>query len=159
LILNGGAVTSEILSEVHVPTVGSFDGLANVRTAPEELWFVDNFNPQALRTSLFAGASLSPKSADGSFDMGIGGGLVSDGDVHFQVSFLASPDIAAGIQTITLNFGTDASVGAVAIGADGVHLPFSNDSYTLNMIPEPGTALLMGLGLAGLAAAGGRRRR
>ena len=37
-----------------------------------------------------------------------------------------------------------------------VDLGTTNDSVTLTVVPEPGTALLMGLGLAGLGFAGRR---
>lgn len=49
--------------------------------------------------------------------------------------------------------GTNAPVGLLD---DNVAYAFDIDQVTLNPIPEPGTALLFGLGLAGLAAAGRR---
>ena len=51
---------------------------------------------------------------------------------------------------------SDAASGAVAIGAGGNEIPFTNATYALSVIPEPGTALLMGLGLAGYLV---RRKR
>ena len=38
-----------------------------------------------------------------------------------------------------------------AIGDAGAVLDFTDASYSFSVVPEPGTALLMGLGLAGLA--------
>lgn len=49
--------------------------------------------------------------------------------------------------------GTSAPAGLLD---DDVAYTFDIDQVSLNPIPEPGTALLMGLGLAGLAAAGRR---
>ena len=40
----------------------------------------------------------------------------------------------------------------LALRTGGATAGFSNDSLTITVVPEPGTALLMGLGLAGLAA-------
>ena len=68
----------------------------------------------------------------------------------------ATERILSAAADFTLDFGTFANLGEVAVGDGGAILPFYNDSYNLTVIPEPGTALLMGLGLAGLAT---QRRR
>lgn len=53
----------------------------------------------------------------------------------------------------TLQFGTNAPAG---LTDDDVAYTISIDQVSLLPVPEPGTALLFGLGLAGLAAAGRR---
>jgi hypothetical protein len=76
--------------------------------------------------------------------------------VQFRISFEATP---AAIETVphTRVFGEQAEFGQVAIGNGGEVLgTYQSDSFSFSVIPEPGTALLMGLGLAGLAA---QRRR
>ena len=86
-----------------------------------------------------------------------GGGVedLASGDVHFRVTYrLNTLGIGPAPQNLTLSFGTLAQFGHVAIDRFGNELPFNNATFALTIVPEPGTALLMGLGLAGLAAAG-----
>lgn len=151
----GGAVASSAFSTAFVPGTGSLGGLPNIRTAPTEIGTPPPIsNPR--RVQLFDGVSLSASDGDGSLDTGVDGDLVGNGDVHFRVQFQAVAGLT-GItgNAVTLNFGTG-PFGNVAIGVGGVVVPFQNASYTVGVVPEPGTALLMGLGLAGLAAKGRR---
>lgn len=154
----GGAVTSSIFNTVAVPGTPNtaFGGLGNTLTAPEERGFFDPiaFDREEKRVMLFDGIALAAATGDGSNDVGIGGGFTGEGDVHFQITFEATP-VQAAARAFTLDFGTMLDLGAGAIGDGGSLLSFGNTQYALTVIPEPGTALLMGLGLAGLAA---RRR-
>ncbi|MFK7896303.1 MAG: PEP-CTERM sorting domain-containing protein [Myxococcota bacterium] len=154
LVLSGGSVAAEVFSDVFVAGTGSFNGLGNLRAAPvEQGQGSPIFDP--LRTSLFAGASLSSVNADGTLDTGINGLQTNGNDVHFQVQFTAQAGLTGiDANTVTLNFGVG-EFGSAAIGAGGQILAFNNASVDITVVPEPGTALLMGLGLAGLAA---RRR-
>ena len=59
----------------------------------------------------------------------------------------------AGFQdVVNVQFATDAPAGAGLVTLDF-------DLVSLNPVPEPGTALLMGLGLAGLSRAGRKEKR
>lgn len=150
----GGAVAVSVLNtslETDPELVG-VGGLENIRTAPTEIGAGAPFN-NPRRLVLFEGVALTPSNGDGSLDVGIGGGTVGSGDVHFRVSFRAVTALTA--RDVTLRIGVG-EFGNSAIGAGGIDLPFDNASFTVNVIPEPGTALLMGLGLAGLAARGRR---
>ncbi|MCR9095867.1 MAG: PEP-CTERM sorting domain-containing protein [bacterium] len=95
-------------------------------------------------------------------------GAVDNGDnvVLFDgVSTGTTTGAGPEVFTLTLDVGTTGS-GVLEIGAiesfgdafvsnvDGTSFPTTTVAY--NIVPEPGTALLMGLGLAGLAAAGRR---
>ncbi|MFK7896304.1 MAG: PEP-CTERM sorting domain-containing protein [Myxococcota bacterium] len=155
LVLSGGVVASSVFSTAFVPGgVGGVGGLANLRTAPTEQGRRPPFM-DPLRTSLFLGAALASSNGDGTLDSGIAGGQTNGGDVHLQVQFTAQAGLTGiDANTVTLNFGTG-EFGSAAIGANGQILAFSNASVDITVVPEPGTALLMGLGLAGLAA---RRR-
>ena len=107
---------------------------------------------------LFGGISTTPTNGDGTFDTGIDGNFTDGSDVHLQVTFSA--------QSLGATPGSPATVDLVfGIGQQGFDVQgtsgslagdWNNAAYTVTIVPEPGTALLMGLGLAGLA--GARRR-
>ncbi len=89
------------------------------------------------------------------------GGTANTGEVD------ESPDGTAGAPQFRLVFraiggAADLTIGALEeygdalIIAGGARGQSNNAVLAINVIPEPGTALLMGLGLAGLAAAGRR---
>jgi hypothetical protein len=125
-------------------------GLSNTE-APggSENYIVNQLNPQAYTTALFQGISTSSAAGNGSDDLGIGGTLVSGGDVHFQVTFVASRLTGQPAATSTMSFNV------LTVRAGGASSTESA-TFDVTVVPEPGTALLMGLGLAGLAA---NRRR
>lgn len=114
-------------------------------TTGEEIFAINQFTPQAYTTSLFEGVGVAAAAGDGSADLGINGAAAHpSGDVHFQVTFSnAAESIATTFATLSFN--------VLSIYAGGTNST-SSATYALTVIPEPGTALLMGLGLAGLAA-------
>jgi len=101
---------------------------------------------------LVQSVSTTGRAGNGARDPGLDG-TVNGGDAQFRVVFTIT-----GLGTTTLNIGTNANptLGNVVVLAGGVSELATNANVVLNVIPEPGTALLMGLGLAGLAAAGRR---
>ncbi len=155
LALAGGTSVSSILNYVDIPTVGVLplgSGVDNQTGGPQEQYVINHLNPQAYTTNLFGGVRTSGHTGDGNLDHGIGSTLVSGGDIHFQVTFInvlpssyAGPDLST-----TLNFDL------LLLDLNGDTIAASGDTFNLTMVPEPGTALLMGLGLAGLATT--RRR-
>ena len=115
------------------------------------------FNERFVR--LFGGVSILPLNGDGTNDSGIAGlQTTPGGDVHLQVSFTAQAlGAAAGSPaTVDLVFGIGQQGFDVVSPTGSLSGIWNNANYTVTIVPEPGTALLMGLGLAGLA---GVRRR
>lgn len=139
------------------PVVGDANALYNIRTAPVNVWALSLLNPQPVRTSLFAGADTNGHNGDGTTDNGPFGQTGAAG-IHFRVSYklvIANSGPVQPIQNLNLNFGTMADQGHTVVDSLGQDIAFNNAQYALTVAPEPGTALLMGLGLAALAA---RRR-
>ena len=139
-----------------VPSFGVLnnnDGLGNSTVAGVESGAPFPFN-QELRAVLFNGIGTSAATGTGNDDAGVGGGLTGVGsDIHIQVSFQVQSLGATPLSptAVTLEFGTG-QFGNEAVGTGGSTLAFTNATSTLTIVPEPGTALLMGLGLAGLAS-------
>lgn len=153
IALDGGVVVPVAYQADVGGTI--FGGLTNEQVpggAPVELFSVNNINPEAYRTLLFGGVSTAPVNgavaglADGAGDSGVDGNLVHGvpGDVHFRVTFRNVADFIDDRST-TFQFNV------TGIGDGGATIAGTGDSFAIRVIPEPGTALLMGLGLAGLA--------
>ena len=153
----GGTVGDQVFSVFNDGTTG-FGGLDNIRagTGPVEQWNFDPFDKEELRVSFIESASIGGTNGNGSLDIGAFGGLVSGGDIHFQLQFVATNLPSAPPAAFNLIFGENAQYGAGAVDSTGAIVPFGNATHYVQVVPEPGTALLMGLGLAGLA---GVRRR
>lgn len=159
LSYGSGAVTSSIFNTTRFPGTPNqaFGGLGNTLATPVERGFFNpiTFEREEKRVMVFDGVNTASATGTGADDVGINGLYTGSGDIHFQVTFQATP-VQAAARVFTLDFGTMVDLGAGAIGDGGALLPFGNAQYALTVIPEPGTALLMGLGLAGLAT---QRRR
>lgn len=115
---------------------------------------------------LVGAVALDPADGDGSLAIGVDGRTLSHGDVHFRVTFRATA--LAQDALLHLDFGTgsasgsgpDSEWGVGLVGASGSSYAFRDAFYdvTVLAIPEPGTALAPGFGLALLAIRSPRRR-
>ncbi len=98
--------------------------------------------PLAPYVKIFEGQAGFPFSSTGELDYGVHG--VESGP-QFQLVFRA---VSAGITTVEI--GIHPELGDIAGGLSPI--VSNNASLTITVVPEPGTALLIGFGLAGLAA-------
>ena len=141
-----GTSAGQVLSTLSSGGAG-FGGI-DISAGPVQNFFVSNQNPQANTTNLGTYIGTTGVNSSGANDTGIAGNSISGGDVHFQVTFVntwADFNSGTGHKNVTLNFGL------TGVGALGASLPASGETFSLTVVPEPGTALLMGIGLAGLA--------
>ncbi len=129
-ILTNGTATVVPTSIFNFAPSVPFGGLANSASGVEEAPAAGIRSGTSI--NLFQGVSVSPAAGAG--------------PEAFQVTFVAG---APGVTTVDI--GAFASYSDAYSGGDNGMNPASVE---VTVIPEPGTALLMGLGLAGLAAAG-----
>lgn len=147
LQLAGGTSVSESLGTDPVPGTVPVQGAIqnNNGTTPVERYSINHLAPQAYTVNMFDGISATGATGDGSTDYGIGGTYVTGGDIHFQVTLQNVGNGSAASSLANLQFSL------LALDFQGNSIAATGDTFALTVIPEPGTALLMGLGLAGLA--------
>ena len=117
----------------------------NNGTTAVERYSINHLNPQAYTVNMFDGIRVAGADGDGLTDYGIGGALVTSNDIHFQVTLDNVGNGSAASTVANLQFSV------LSLDFEGNSIASTGDTFTLTVVPEPGTALLMGLGLAGLA--------
>jgi hypothetical protein len=132
--------TSEtVLHTTIIPSFGSFGGLTNLE-------FAAGVNDTSIQ---------GPGQEDTFLSILGFGGAGSDGTTEGpQFTIVYNVIGGAGTSTV-LRVGTFANYADAFSGASADNI-VNNAQVAITVVPEPGTALLMGLGLAGLAAAGRR---
>jgi hypothetical protein len=141
-LVSGEAVGTYLNNVCYAPGA-CFNGLTNLAAGP----LVESSigaNGNRIQIALSAGL-VTVFGASPSVDQGLD---LAEGSAQFTVTFTAKE--SASIQVGTSYQGD----GVILPNGDSVQA--QGATFELTVVPEPGTALLMGLGLAGLAAAGRR---
>jgi hypothetical protein len=147
---SGGAVTHSIALSGSIPADGFFvlaDGLADGTTLVPEVDLIGSFDFQNGPDSIVL------RSGDGVLDA-VGYGVFAAGDV-FAGEGSPAPGAPAGASVARVFADVDGGDNAADFAVLATPTPGTGD---LAPVPEPGTALLVGLGLAGLGASGRRPR-
>jgi len=147
----GGASSESVFNEIRHMDI-SLGGITNSWREPfEQISQERNADQQwadfGLAVQMMGAITLSPASGDGSLDVGLGGGLVGQGDHHIRVMFEAVSLLDS--TELTLNFGVgnptcqidvslcDGHRGAVVLGEGGRPLLFENASLLVSILADP----------------------
>jgi len=146
---SGGNSSTSVLNAIC--SGGScFGGIPNATQPTLVFDVVNNENV----VNAVAAAASADSAGNGNTDVSAIDDTMLTGDAgqaHARVTF----SLTGLTGTSVIGIGKVASFDAVS-NAGGESIPTINTDLTINVVPEPGTVLLMGLGLAGLAAAGRR---
>ena len=130
--------STTLLYETCIPTFGCFNGMSNLESGVRSQNGVEGPGQEDTFLSIL---STTPATGDGSLDP------IPQFRLVYDV-------IAASSFSTTMNIGTFSEYADAYSEAGGDNI-VNNASVGISVVPEPSTALLMGLGLATLAA--GRR--
>ena len=145
--VTGGQAAQTHLNEFCFAGPGCFNGVATINNAfynPNDLGASFNAGDDSFLAINVAGAAFAANS--GAVDLGVANDTttVTPSPIDAIINLVAN---VVGVHQITVG-------GSWSDGVGVFDLATTTFTLTVLPIPEPGTALLMGLGLAGLAAAG-----
>lgn len=144
---HSGEAISKYLTTVCIAPGSCFGGLDNLNAGALE---ETEIGSRGKRIQFAISASLVGFTNTGDTDQGLDG---VEGSSQFRILFEA---IAPGITTILLDTSYQ---GDAVILTDPVRtIAGIGSTFTIRVVPEPGTAILMGLGLIGLATSGRSKR-
>jgi hypothetical protein len=141
-----GQSVASINNSICVPASGCFGGLANTLANP---LVETEIGTSGSRVLIFNGVGLTATNSNPE-DPGLDG-VPGGNDAQIRITFRA---VAPG--TAFIDFGTGYN-GDGEVLEGGVTDTSQNTRIAITVVPEPGTVLLMGLGLVGLAGAGRRK--
>ena len=147
----GAIVTSGVSADQHfvqscgTQCLGGIVSNPNPFFDPTDLSQSGAYTPGDDSVTIVSALSFPETTGTGALDPGLAGVIGSHDPNDVFITFTADT-LGSHLLTIGGEFSQS-----------GEQLITSTATFTVNVIPEPGTALLTGLGLAGLAAAGRRR--
>ncbi len=150
------AISESILVGIGTGPGTGLGGLFNIHSAgggapfAEQEVFVGLGNPVFVgyESEFFGGIRLTPTAGNGSLDQGIVTGTAGDPQFRIVMDVVGAPG-----DTTTMNVGTYVRYLDAYCGNVDCEFGVSNSintSVSITIVPEPSTALLIGLGLAGL---------
>ena len=129
---------------------------------------IPNFGGAATPTGAVFGLDLGGGIIINALTNALAGPVDNGTDLLLFNGVTTGATTSAGPETFELTLQYNGGSGSIEVGAissfgdayvssvDGTSAPTTTVAYSAAVIPEPGTALLMGLGLVGLATAGRR---
>lgn len=141
-----GSAVSSIFHDFANPTVGAFGGIPNVEAGALN---EDAIGINGNRVSILNAIDFAPHS-ENPLDPGLDG-VVGGGDGQFRVRFRIV-GVGQTVLTIDTRYSGDAVVyrGGRIGNSNTVQVVFPVEGLPY-VVPEPGTAVLLGVGLVGLA--------
>ena len=138
-------ISETVLSSICIPGPGCFGGLTNAYGGYGGYTFEERAVGPGVEAEFLAAYATAPAGGDGSIDPGVVTGV--PGDAQFRIVF----------DVVGVFFSTTVQIGTFAEYLDGYQgtedAMVVNTSVVIAVIPEPSAALLVGIGLAGLASA------
>jgi len=144
----GSSISASFFNSVCYGANACFYGLTNL--VGTSITFQETASGPNQEVAFMVGLGTSAAQGDGSLDQAPDGS--GSGAPQFQIVFDA---IGAPGSSTTMDIGTFLPFGDLYTGT--VDSNSTNTAVSITIVPEPGTAILMGLGLAGLAGAGRRK--
>ena len=148
--VTGGAAAQTYLNQFCFAGSGCFNGLP---VSDSGFWsphdFTLNFYPGEDRLVAIRAGGATFSANDGSVDLGVANDIANatpsaiDSTIHLIATVVGVHELTVG--------------GSWSDGVDWFALAPSTFTLTVLPIPEPGTALLLGLGLTGLTTSGRRK--
>jgi len=145
--VTGGQAAHTYLNQFCFAGSGCFNGISSLGAFYNPNDLSEHFNPGDDSFLAINAAGVTFSANDGAIDLGVANDIATatPSPIDAIINLVAT---VVGVHQITVG-------GSWSDGVDVFSL--AESTFILTVVPEPGTALLVGLGLVGLAASGRRR--